>query len=246
MRILIVDDELSGREVLLALIHKYCSKNHAVTLCDSVAAAKKHLEQIETDLVFLDIEMPVENGFDLFQYFPAPTFQVVFTTAHQHYAIQAFKYAALDYLVKPVRPKQLQKAIQRAQALYQEKTAIKERIQLLQDSLVNPFQKIAIPTIDGFLFVNMREIIRIESDVNYSKIILQPNQSYTSAKTLKEYEELLEPFNFVRIHRSHLINLNYIRAYQKGRTPILEMDDGTELPIAANRKKEFLEYLNKL
>ena len=245
MKAIIVDDELSGREVLSRLIGKFTKQVQVVALCESVAAARETIEAKQPDLVFLDIEMPLESGFKLFEYFPQPNFKVIFTTAHQHYAIKAFEFAAVDYLVKPIHYQDLQRAVQKA--LHQNALdELQNRLQLVQENLVNPFRRIAIPTINGYLFVNIHEILRLESDTNYSIIVLKNQENYTSSRTLRDYEELLSPFNFVRVHRSHLINLNFIREYQKGRSPILVMEDASQIPIAANRKEDFLRHLNKL
>lgn len=245
MKAIIVDDEISGREVLARLVSKFAQQVQVLALCESVAAARTAIDAHQPELVFLDIEMPLESGFKLFEYFPQPKFQVIFTTAHQHYAIKAFEFAAIDYLIKPIHYQDLQRAVQKAL----QQNALDEmqhRLQLVQENLVNPFRRIAIPTINGYLFVNIHEILRLESDTNYSKIVLQNKESYTSSRTLRDYEELLSPFNFVRVHRSHLINLNFIREYQKGRSPILVMEDASQIPVAANRKDDFLRHLNKL
>ncbi len=245
MKALIIDDELSGREVLAKLIEKFTPDIEVVATCDSIASARPILSERPVELVFLDVEMPRENGFKLFDYFPQPHFKVIFTTAHQQYARKAFAYAAVDYLVKPIHYQELQRAVDKVKqqnALAQ----MQERLKMVQENLVNPFRRIAIPTVGGYLFANIHEILRVESDTNYSKIILSDQQPYTSSRTLRDYEELLTPFNFVRVHRSHLINLNFIREYQKGRTPQLLMEDGATVPVAANRKDDFLNQLKRL
>ena len=245
IKAIIVDDEMSGREGLSQLLKRFCPSVKILDMCENIERAVEAIKKGRPDLVLLDIEMPLENGFKLFDYFPIPEFEVIFTTAHPEYAVQAFRYSAVDYILKPIDYRILVQAVEKVEQKLEEDQKEME-VKPRKATMVNPFRKIAIPTVHGYHFTEIQRIVRVQADANYSKIIIKEKKGYTSSKTLGEYENLLVPYNFVRVHRSHLVNLNFIQSYTKGRSPILTMEDGVEIPIASNRRDSFLNQLNKM
>lgn len=222
----------------------YCPQVEMAALCASadegIAAIQYHLPQ----LVFLDIEMPHKNGFEVIRQFPDPAFDIVFTTAYNQFAIQAFKVAALDYLLKPIDAEDLIKAIKRFEKKQQHASLKQQLADLLREyKPVKPAtERIALPTADGIVFADPEEINRAEASGNYSVIYFTNNSKLVLAKTLKEVGELLQRHHFIRIHQSHLVNTAHIYKYSKSDGGIIFMKDGNRLPVSRQRKEE----LNKL
>lgn len=241
---IIVDDEENSRIVLDNMLTNFCTNIKVVAHADSVQAALKALKQHKADLIFLDIEMPVENGFRLFEYIEAINFGVIFTTAYEQYAVKAFKFSPIDYLLKPIDLHKLRAAIKKFRTK-QHKAIHQKRVNNLRYNFNHAFRKLALPTTEGFIFVELENIIRFEAASNYSLVFLKNGQKYLISKTLREYENLLQGLNFFRLNRSHLINFNYIKKYKRAKRPIIEMMDGSNLNLTPARKKEFLEKLDR-
>lgn len=243
IRSIIIDDEENSRIVLHNLLTEFCEGIKVVATTDSIQSGIDAIKTHQPSLVFLDIEMPEENGFKLFDYFEKPSFDVIFTTAYDQYALKAFRFAAVDYLLKPIDLEELQNAIEKYKS--KQNTLINhQRFQTLRYNFNNSFRKLALPTSDGFIFVELDTIIRFEADSNYTIVFVKDGTKYLISRTLREYDELLSGLNFLRISRSHLINFNHIKKYVRSRKPIVEMADGSQINIAPSRKKEFLEKLN--
>jgi two-component system LytT family response regulator len=240
---LIVDDDSKNRKVLRSLLQEFCPQVVIVGEASDIQEAIRLVHLYKPQLVFLDIEMPYGNGFDMLDQLMPVDFEVVFTTAYDHYAIKAFKYCALDYLLKPVKIEELQEAVKKVEGNRLSKdTNSKLELFLNQLKLQHAgLQKVAIASTDGLTFVDVNNIIRCESDGNYTHIHLLQKQKITSSKKIKEFEELLPVTIFCRIHNSHLINLNYIKKYFKGRGGYVLMEDGSHIEVAARRKDEFLK-----
>lgn len=243
IRSVIVDDEENSRIVLENLLTEFCEGIEVLTTVDSIKTAVEAIQKYQPDLVFLDIEMPEENGFKLFDYFEEPTFDVVFTTAYDQYALKAFKFSAVDYLLKPIDLEELQKALLKFKEK-KNRLVNHEQFQTLRYNFNNSFRKLALPTSDGFIFIELDTIIRFEADSNYTVVFVKDGKKYLISRTLREYEDLLSELNFLRINRSHLINFNHIKKYKKSKRPIVEMIDGSHINLAPSRRKEFLEKLN--
>ncbi|MBS1565810.1 MAG: response regulator transcription factor [Bacteroidetes bacterium] len=246
IRAIIIDDEQHCIDRLSRLLHDSCSDTVSLTgSYSSVAEGLKALRQQQPDLVFLDVMIQEETGFDLLQQLPDISFDIIFTTAFEKYAVQAFRFSAIDYLLKPIDGDELLQAVGKM-ALKMEKEQLSKKLDTLFHNLKNiqgTSKRIGIPTIHGFSFVQVNDIIRCQSEVNYTTIFLKDKQKITVAKTLKEFEELLTDYNFYRIHNSHLINLACIKSYNKGKGGHVLMTDNSEIEVSTRRKEEFLKKL---
>lgn len=241
---IIVDDETRAVNMLKTLCEEYCTGIDILGSAGSVDEGLDLIASVNPQLVFLDIQMPVKNGFQLLdQYGEELPFAVIFTTAHDQYALEAFKYAAVDYLLKPIEIDALTKAIERANKHYNKvikpckKSALKKSIE--QSSI----EKIALTTIDGFNFVNYKDIVRCEAQGNYTEVMLIDGSSLLITKTLKHYEDILIHKDFFRVHKSHLVNLNFIRRFVKGRQGMIEMTDGQLIEVSLRKKEALLEKM---
>jgi two-component system LytT family response regulator len=239
---LIVDDEPKNIRILQGLLDESCADVKVVGEAISAETAIPLIRDKNPDLVFLDIEMPYGNAFDLLDRIMPVNFEIIFITAFDDYTLKAFKYSALDYLLKPVSIDELKTAVHKAK----ERIRFKNINSQLQNLMFNiskstaSLQKIALPYNDGLVFVLLSEIIRFEAKGGYTYVHVSNNQKYVSSKIIKDYEELLPDDIFFRIHNSHIINLNYVKKYHKGRGGIIEMADGAMIEVATRRKDEFL------
>lgn len=249
IKVIIIDDELHCIERLTMLLNDNCKKT--VDLCGSFQSVEegiKAIKKINPDLIFLDVEINDETGFDLLQRIPAINFEVIFTTAYDKYAVQAFKFSAIDYLLKPIDETDLLPAINKLQ----EKVSTKETAKKFEALFYNlnasnsASRKICVPVLNGIEFISVNNILRCESDINYTTIFMKDKQKLVVAKTLKEFEELLSDYNFYRVHNSHLINLAYIKTYNKGHGGSVIMEDGAQIEVSVRRKDEFLKKLTTL
>jgi two-component system, LytTR family, response regulator len=245
---IIIDDEVNGAESLQLLLTKYCKSDVIINaVCNSSKEGYAKIQELKPNLVFLDIQMPHMNGFELLAQLPNRDFQVIFTTAYDDYAIQAFKVNAIDYLLKPVDPQDLMQAVQKALTKIRKNALLGGNIdKLLKELKQQHFQlkKLAIPASDGVTFVELDEIPRIEADSNYTTIFTTQGKKYIVAKTLKEYEELLEGYNFLRVHSSTLINLRHVEKYIRGDGGFVIMKDGSQVEVSRRKKHELVERLN--
>ena len=244
IKALLIDDERDALEMLEWQLKNYCPEVAIVAMCHSANAGMEAIRQHEPDLVFLDIEMPKKNGFELLEAFPDPKFTVIFTTAYDQFAIKAFKYAAFDFLLKPIDADDLKETVAR----YAKKKPATERSQielLLQQLQPKKEAKIPLPTQEGILFVDAHTIVHCESSSNYCRIHFTNNSKLLIAKTLKEIEELLKDFQFYRVHHSHLINLQHIARYVKADGGYIEMTNGSSVAISRQKKEEFVALLLK-
>jgi two-component system LytT family response regulator len=245
----IIDDERNALEVLEMQLSKFCTGVQVVAACDGglkgIAAIKKH----HPDLVFLDIEMPHKNGFDVLQETKNQQYEVIFTTAYDQFAIKAFKFSAVDYLLKPVDITELQAAVEKVKSkrtptdLNGKLNALLHQLQPQSQKLTD---KIALPVGDSMQFMQPDEIIRCESESNYTHIFLANGKKLTLAKTLKEVEENINGSPFFRIHQSHLVNMNHISKYMKGDNAYVVMKDGSQIGVSRNKKEAFLETFRKV
>lgn len=240
---IIIDDELKGRVALRQKLQDYCPEVNLTGEAADGIEGLKLIEKLQPQIVFLDIEMPRMNGFEMLHQVKSNNFHLIFTTAYDQYAIKAFKYAAFDYLLKPVDIEELRGAIQRAQRDRKEQTDQKLEILEQHISVRHPFNKIAIPTLEGLLFFDVSDIIHLEAQSNYTAIYFYQHPKLIASKTLKEFEEILPDSMFFRPHHSHLINLNYIKRYIKGDGGQIEMKNGNYVDVARRKKEEFLKAI---
>ncbi len=246
LKAIIIDDELNGRIALRQKIKAFCPD---VELAGEAAGGEEGLaliSQTEPDIVFLDIEMPRMNGFDMLQHLVQQPFHLVFTTAFDQYAIRAIKHAAFDYLLKPVNIEELQQCIAKIkQQPASGKTAGQAAALSQQLHLRDTIGKITISTLEGHLFFDLADILYLEAQRNYTVLHFVNRPRLTASKTLKELEELLPDNLFFRIHHAHIINLKYIRKYIKGDGGQVEMQNGDLLDVARRRKDAFLQLIGK-
>jgi len=233
-------------EVLEWQLKNFCTDVQVLAMCTSADEAVTAIIQLQPQLIFLDIEMPVKSGFEVLNAFQQPRFDVIFTTAYNQFAIKAFKYAAFDYLLKPIDAADLKAAIERFKN--RKTTLTTQQLEVLMNHMgkVPPPEKIALNTADGMMFIKPDQIIRCESQSNYTKIYLTTQQKVTIAKTLKDVEETLQEYHFYRIHNSHLINLQHIEKFVKADGGYVLMTDGEHITVARNRKDGFIEQFSKL
>ncbi len=243
---IIIDDEKDAQEVLQLMLLKHCSNIKVLACCSNAAQGIDAIKKCQPNLIFLDVEMPVQNGFDVLNAFAEKNFNVIFTTAYNQFAIKAIKYAAFDYLLKPIDANDLKESINRLQKQPSDNTQQQFQLLMHQIQKANLPQKIALHTTEGLQFVNPNEIIRGESLSNYTKIYLLNGQKILLSKTLKEVEEILEPYNFYRIHNSFVVNLNHITKYIRTDGNYIEMTDGEHISVARNRKEGFIEKFSTL
>jgi len=243
---IIIDDELNGRIALKQKLRDYCP---AVDVVGEAGNGKEGIELINLhhpQLIFLDIEMPEMDGFEMLISIPVKNFHLVFTTAYDHYAIKAIKYAAFDYLLKPIDIDELKMTIERLIQLPRTVLDDKKIETLEQNLLTKPFlNKIAIPTQDGLLFFDIAHIVHLEAQSNYTVIYFDDQTKLMASRTLKEFEEILPGDIFFRPHNSHIINLNFIKRYLRGDGGQVELKNGTYVLVSRRKKEEFLKVIGR-
>jgi two-component system, LytTR family, response regulator len=244
LKAIIVDDEPYCSESLSTLLKRYCPEVEILAICNSGAAALKEITTQNPNLVFLDIEMPHMNGFELIERMPLIHFDLIFTTSYDQYAIKAIKFSALDYLLKPVDREELKKAVEKV--VQKQQPPLPQQLEILLQKLhqpANAYQRIAIPTMEGLQMIQIDSIIFCSSDSNYTDLHLMNKQKMTASRTLKEIEEILEGRSFIRVHNSYLVNLNEIHKYVKGVGGYLIMSDETCVDVSRSRKDMLLKKL---
>lgn len=237
----IIDDELKGRIALRKKLIDYCPEVQLVGEAADGAEGVKLIQEHKPEIVFLDIQMPRVDGFEMLQMLPQKDFHIIFTTAYDQYAIKAIRYSAFDYLLKPVDIEELRSAIQRVHELSRDPT--EEKLQVLQQNLGNGVQldKIAIPTIEGLLFFKISDIIYLEAKSNYTALHFNSHPSLLTSRTLKDFEELLPADIFFRTHHSHIINLHYVKRYIRGEGGQVELENGAHVTVSRRKKDELLK-----
>lgn len=245
IKALIVDDEEKSRITLKNLIAMYCPNIEVIELCDSVNSALKAIDKQMPDLIFLDVEMPFHNGFTLLEKIKNPGFDVIFTTAYDHYAIKAIKYSALDYLLKPIDSDDLKTAVEKIESDKSNFVSTTPNFEVLLSNIKvkGTNAKIAIPTFEGLQMISAKEIIKCTADESYTHISLTNNTKITVSRILKEYEELLSDLNFFRVHNSCLVNLTHVTKYIKGDGGYVVMCDGESVEVSRRKKNELLSKL---
>lgn len=238
----IVDDESNSVDVLKNLLASYCPNVMVLGEGENAESGRKLIAEHAPDIVFLDIEMPFGTGFDMLDAVDQKNISLIFVTAYDHYALKAIKYHALDYLLKPVDIDELKIAVKKVEDRKSQQGVTPLPVDLLKSYFEKGMDnsKVALPMADGLQFVNRNEIVRCEACGNYTRIYLSDNRNYLVARTLGEYEELLSPYNFLRIHHAHLINLDHIQRYVRGDGGYVIMSDGAVVDISRRKKQDFL------
>ena len=238
---MIVDDERSGSDYLKSLIHQHCPRLQLVGMAVNTPEAIALYEAHQPRVVFLDINLPGGSGFQLLPHINQQTTDVVFTTAYDEFAAKAFRVAATDYLLKPIDPDELKSAVARVEETPQGNW--QARFDMLEAALHNPKQPntIMLRSTTGFRVAEVNRIVRCQSEGNYTKLFFDDDSTYLASKNLKEFEAMLKPFRFFRIHQSHLVNLAHVKAYHKGRIREVELSNGTMVDLARSKRARFLD-----
>jgi two-component system LytT family response regulator len=239
LRTIIVDDEPDSIKLLELQLTQNCPEIEIAGTYTSPLKALPYIEKLQPDLLFLDIEMPVMNGFELLEKILHLPFSVVFITAYNQYALKAFRFNAVDYLVKPVDAEDLIQAV--AKATKRVKPTPAQLLQMQKQLRGEPATRIAIPGQQGGIsFIDLNDIIYSEASNNYSKLILTDGNRFLISKTLKDVQEVLEEEHFLRVHRQYIINLNHVKHFNRNEG-VLTMDNGDHIPIARNQKEKLIE-----
>ncbi len=245
MNVIIIDDELESRKILEQILTEYCEDVKIVGIGANVEEGIKLIHKNQPDLVFLDVEMPDGTGFDLLKKFNEITFEVIFATGFDKYALNAIKFNCLDFILKPIDIDDVIQAVEKAKKKHSE-NQFKLRINNLLFNLnqnKNSKNKIVIPTQDGFEFLLVEQIIRLESEDGYTWIYLNNQTKLLTSKYLKEFENILEEYSFFRIHRTQIINMNHIKKYYKTEGGFVVMNDDSKAYISRRKKDDFLKLL---
>jgi two-component system, LytTR family, response regulator len=243
IKAIIVDDEPYCCETITTLLED-SPDVEVVAVCRNAAEALSAIQKYSPDLVFLDVEMPKMNGFEMLEQLHTVNFEIIFTTSYDQYALKAIRFSAIDYLLKPVDSEELQNAVQKVVRRSQKPLA--EQLEILMQKIhqpSTPISKIAMPTMEGLQMIAVESIISCESDSNYTILKLKGNGKIVVSRTLKEMEELLDDHSFARVHRCYLANLNEVEKYVKGEGGYLAMSDGTTIDVARNKKEVLLKKL---
>jgi len=247
LKVVIIDDEARARRILKSHLKENCPEVEVVDEAEDVLTGIKSIQTHHPDLIFLDIEMPGYTGFQLLEFFDDPKFNVIITTAFDHYAVQAFQFSAIDYLLKPIDEAQLKESITKAFSLRSD-TKIKERFEALNSNLEKgTLQKIALPLSKGLQFVSVKDIIYLEAEGAYTSIFLKNDSKILVSKKIKDFELMLNSPNstFFRTHRSFIINLSHIKRYVKSEGGHIKMDNDALIQISREKKEEFDTKIEK-
>jgi two-component system LytT family response regulator len=241
MKAIIVDDEPRARTALKNQLGKYCSEVLLVGEAEDVKSGLQAIKQYKPQLVFLDVEMPDGDGFDLLEQCKGAAFNVIFTTAHEEYAMRAFRFSAIDYLQKPIDPLLLKEAVQKAIENSTEHELSKKVEALI--GIRAGEEKLAVPTSDGLRLIRINDILRLKSDRNYTTIFLSAGEKMLVTRTLKEYDEMLSSCGFQRVHQSHLLNMKRVERFINRDSGYAVMEDGSQVEISRRKKDEFMAAL---
>lgn len=244
IKAIIVDDEPYCCESLVTLLERYCPAVKVADICYSGEAALSAIQEQQPQVLFLDIEMPRMNGFEMLEKLSDINFEVIFTTSYDQYAIKAIHLSALDYLLKPVDREELQRAVQKVTQRL--RFPLPQQLEILLQKINQPvsiLQKIALPTMEGLQMVAVGSIICCASDGNYTIFLLKNKQKIVASRTLKEIEAMLEEYSFLRVHHSHMVNLNEVNKYIRGEGGYLIMSDDTTVDVSRSRKEMLMKKL---
>jgi two-component system LytT family response regulator len=248
MKAVLVDDEPDGIRALKKMLESHCPNVQVVATCSNATIAKQELESVRPDVVFLDIQMPGKSGLDLLTEMPEKDFEVIFVTAHNEYMLQALQYSAADYLLKPVDEDRLVEAVQRVETRIQaEKKEWTETLMHNLNKAGSPSEmRLCLPTLKGFIVVKLDDIIYCEAERSYTIFHLDGKRTVMVSKSLIEYDNLLQDTQFIRIHKSFLINLHHVKEYQRGEGGTVIMTDNAEIEVSRRKKEFFMNRMKEL
>jgi two-component system LytT family response regulator len=246
IKALVVDDEENSRKALLNMLQYYWKDIDVIGQAENITGAYEMINEYNPDVVFLDIQMPGGNGFELLKKFKPIPFKVIFVTAYDHFALRAIKLSAVDYLLKPVSPKELIRSVGKLEKQMDVEDLFDKQIETLEDNMQSDRQvkKIILNTSTTMHVIKINEVIRCEADENYTRVIKEDGKAVLVAKTLKDFDEMLSPFGFCRIHQSHLINLSHVITFEKS-VGIVILTTKERVPVSSRRKEFFLAALQR-
>lgn len=244
MKAVIVDDEASVRNTIKAILNETFPTIEVASVAGTVAEAHEQLVKVKPDLLFLDIELPDGNGFDLLKMISPVTFKVIFVTGHEEYALSAIKVSALDYIMKPVDADELRPAVEKALSVISNKE-VQIKLQALNENMQGKktLKRIILHTADHLQLVSVSDIIRAEADSNYTSFFLSDGKKIMVSRTIKEFDTLLSSSGMIRVHQSHLVNVNHIDRFVKKDGGWVMLKNGTKIPVSPNLKKQVLKAL---
>jgi two-component system, LytTR family, response regulator len=243
MKAIIVDDEPYCCETIATLLEDN-DQVEIVTECYNGIDALEAIREYNPGLVFLDVEMPKMNGFEMLQQLPSVNFEIIFTTSYDRYALKAIRFSAIDYLLKPIDEEELKNAVQKV--IRRSQKPIAEQLEILMQKIhhpATPVRKIAMPTMEGFQMIMIDSIISCEADSNYTTLHLKSNKKMVVCRNLKDIEEMLEDHSFTRVHRCYVVNLNEVEKFVKGEGGYLIMSDGSSIDVSRNKKELLLKRI---
>ena len=239
IKAVIIDDIQEAITVLTSDLQTYCKNIEVIGSANGVVSGAKIIKELKPDLIFLDIQMPDGTGFDLLEIIGEADFKLIFTTASDEFAVKAFKFSAIDYLLKPIDPDDLMKAVEKVEHQHNPTS----RLELLKGNLENQ-KKIALNTVDKIHIVQIEDVIRLESDVNYTRFYFKDGSKLMVTKTLKEFDKMLSDHSFIRIHQSHLVNTNFIKEYTK-QDGKLVLKNGDKISVSSRKKSTLMDMISK-
>lgn len=238
---ILIDDEQKNSEILSEILRRYCPSVSVIGMCTDIIDAEELLAQLNPQLIFLDIQMPGGSGFDLLDRIKHRNIEVIFITAHNDFLLKAIRYSALDYILKPIAIPEIVEAVKRAEERLSGKQMM-HQLELLLTNIQKPVlnQKIAIPYMEGYIFIQMDDIVRLEAKGGYTEIFASNGKSWLVSRNIREYENILPTTVFIRVHHAHLVNFHFVKAYHKGRGGYIEMENGMSIEVSVRKKEAFL------
>ncbi|MEP6683286.1 MAG: LytTR family DNA-binding domain-containing protein [Parafilimonas sp.] len=248
IKTIIIEDEENSRVILTKILEEFFQNIEIIATCKNNLEAKEAIESLKPDLVLSDVELKHESVFTMLQQLTTIDFEIIFITGYDKYAVQAIKFSALDYLLKPFSKTELANAIQHYEQRQNKKQSMQQFDALFHN--LKHFQKdskkIALPTANGLTIFPLNEIVYCEAEINYTNFFLTSNQKILDTKTLKEYEELLDDYDFFRVHKSFLINLHHVKHFYKGEGGTVTMSNGAVVEVSRRKKDEFLKRITSM
>lgn len=247
IRAVVIDDETMARETITEMVDLYCQDVQLVGEAEDVKSGIDLINKTNPDLLLLDIQLTDGTSFDILKQLRKNDFKVIFITAYEDYALKAIKFSALDYILKPIDPNELTEAIEKAKESLEHKfTNVKLQALFNNMDHIGEGKKIVLKTANNVHLINLNEIIRCQSDKNYTHFHIKNHETVVVSRTLKEYEDILTDYKFFRVHQSHLINLSHIKRYEKAEGGYLVMSDDSVVPVSFRRKEELMKAFNSL
>lgn len=240
IKVVIVDDENKAVKNIEHIINNFIEGFEVAGKAYSIKEGIEVIQQCNPDLVFLDIQMTDGLGFEILDHFNSRTFEVIFATAYNQFALKAFEYASLHYLIKPISIQSIEDSLQRYIDQKPDSIASAQKLEVFKSQWQMPFRKISIPTMQGYQFIDVNEIIYLSADSSYTEITLKSGTSFLSSNSLKKFESILDDTIFCRIHDKYIINIHAIKKYNKGRGGSVILENNTELPVSSRKKSYFL------